>query len=564
MVNSIDISPEKSARPRAAPIASGTSLLIALVVGLLAGCGNPPYTPKQIDAPQDQDLSLLQHANAPVIDGETLTTWVALRSFYSQRRQQPAWLADGKITAETAQLLAVLRAVDQEGLNPGDYHLAAIERRLQSAAPSGTQQGELELLLADAVLRYAHDQQVGRFEPKQMDPEWFIAPTPAPDNATTLQSALNTHRLAQWLAELPPPQRDYVALRKALARYQALATQGGWPLIEAGPKLTPGKHDARVPTLRHRFEINGELAPAEVSDATLYDSALADAVRDFQSRHGLDPDGVISTGTLRALNVSTQQRVRQLQVNMERWRWLPRQFEPRHIRINMAGFELQVMENDSPVSEMRVVVGRQLRSTPSFSSRLTHIVFNPYWTVPQSIATKDMLPKLRTNPLFLQEQNIELFDSRDTQAQPIDPRSIDWSKYSQKHFPFRLRQRPGPYNSLGLVKFLLPNVHDIYLHDTPNRALFKKSVRAFSSGCIRLQKPNELADYLLHADSRWNPASIADAIASQVTQAVRLPNPEPVYLVYLTAWTDAVGDVQFRDDIYERNARLDRAFGNVD
>ena len=457
----------------------------------------------------------------------------------------------------------MLRAVDQEGLNPGDYHLAAIERRIHTVNPSGTQLGELELLLTDAVLRYAHDQQAGRFEPRQMDPAWFIAPTPAPDNATGLRTALDTHRLAQWLAGLPPPHRDYAELRKALARYRALAAQGGWPMFEEGPKLNPGEHDARIPSLRRRFEISGELKPADVSDASLYDSGLAETVRLFQERHGLDPDGVIGTLTQAALNVSAQQRVRQLQMNMERWRWLPRQFEPHHIRINMAGFELQVMENDYPVLEMRVVVGRQLRSTPAFNSRLTHIVFNPYWTVPKIIATQDMLPKLRRNPNFLQEENIELFDSWDAHAQPIDPQFIDWSRYGRKYFPFRLRQRPGPHNALGQIKFLLPSGYDIYLHDTPHRELFSKSVRAFSSGCIRLQKPYELADYLLNVDTKWNPSTIADAVASRATKTVRLSETEPIYLVYLTAWADVEGNVQFRDDIYERNARLDQAFSNV-
>lgn len=564
-MNSTDQPLSTSSHPQIVPRSPGLSLLIVLVIGLLAGCGNTPHTPNTIEVPpQEPDLSLLTHTDAPVIDGETLPTWTALRSFYSQRQQQPVWVVSGTTTGETNALLAVLRAVDQEGLYPGDYHLAAIERRIHTATPSSALQGELELLLTDAALRYAHDQQTGRFEPQQMDPAWFIVPTPTPDSTAALRTALDTQHLTQWLAGLPPPHRDYIELRKALARYRALVAQGGWPLIEEGPKLTPGNHDTRVPILRRRFEISGELAPAEVNDASLYDSDLADTVRQFQARHGLDPDGIISTGTLRVLNVSALQRVRQLQLNMERWRWLPRQLEPYHIRINLAGFELQVMENDSPVLEMRVVVGRQLRSTPAFNSHLTHIVFNPYWTVPKIIATQDMLPKLRTNPAFLREQNIELFDSWDAQAQPIDSQGIDWSKYSAKHFPFRLRQRPGPYNALGQVKFLLPNAYDIYLHDTPNRELFKKSVRAFSSGCIRLQKPWELADYLLHANSKWNPATIADAIASQVTQAVRLPNPEPVYLVYLTAWADATGNVQFRDDLYERDARLDQAFRNVD
>ena len=536
------------------------TLLVALLFGCLFACRGayvePPPAATAIALPTAAELPWLNNTEAPVFAGESFSSWTALRSFYSQRQNRPVWLAGNAPTADARLLLDVLRAADKEGLRPGDYHIPVMTTGQLAA-------NQLELLLTDAALRYAHDQLTGRFAPRQMDPEWFITPPVAPDVASALQAALDSHQLAQWLSLLPPPHPAYAQLRTALAHYRQLAAQGPWPTLEDGPTLKPGEHDARVPVLRQRLESSDEPAHADIDDATLYDDALTSAVRHFQSTQGLEPDGIAGKTTRTALNVSAQQRIRQLQVNMERWRWLPRQFEARYIRVNMAGFDLQVEENDSPVLSMQVIVGKQLLSTPAFNSRLTHIVFNPYWTVPQSIAGKDILPKLKKNPGYLSEENIQVFDSWGADAQPIDPGGIDWSQYTEKHFPYRLRQLPGPHNSLGQVKFLLPNAYDIYLHDTPSRGLFKKSVRALSHGCIRLQNPNALAEYLLRGSAKWNPETIAAAIALNVTRTVTLPRPIPIYLLYFTAWVDAEGEVQFRDDIYTRDVKLAQAFENV-
>ncbi|MHB8745696.1 MAG: L,D-transpeptidase family protein [Gammaproteobacteria bacterium] len=505
------------------------------------------------------DLPLLNQARPPHFTGVTFWSWPDVQGFYHQRDDRPAWTGD---RAATRDLLSVLRSTDQEGLEPADYHLDAIEQRLKTSFPTTAEREQLELLLTDAALRYAHDQQRGRYEPRAMDPQWLI-PRPAPsDDTSALQTALAKQQLAAWLATLPPPHRNYAQLKVALAHYRTLAAQADWPVLATGDKLAPGQRDARVATLRRRMTLDGDYQPRERDDPRRYDAALANAVRQFQIQQGLDSDGVIGDSTRRALNISATQRVAQLRANLERWRWLPRPFETHYIRVNMPAFVLQVMEDDQPVLSMQVIVGRQLRSTPAMTSQLTHIIFNPYWTIPPSIAGKDILPKLRSDPAFLSAQNIQVFADWNTKT-PIDPQTIDWSQYSEKHFPFRLRQQPGPKNSLGQVKFLLPNPYGIYLHDTPSRALFHKSVRAFSSGCIRLQKPNELAQYLLRDNPRWNPDAIAAVIADGTTRTVTLLTPEPVYLLYMTAWSDADSVVQFRDDIYERDQRLEARFENV-
>ena len=538
---------------------TAATLPLILLFAILSWCSgayaDTPAATAAIAAPAATEPWLV-NTEATVIAGEPLASATSLLSFYNLRQNRPAWTVKAKLTADALLLLDVLRTADKEGLRPGDYHIPVISSGQLTA-------NQLDLLLTDAALRYAHDQLIGRFDPRQMDPEWFIAPPVTPDIAGALHAALDSHQVAQWLNSLPPPHPAYAQLRTALAHYRELAAQGPWPTLDDGPKIKPGEYDARIPALRQRLESSGELAHAETVDATLYDDTLASAVRNFQTTQGLEPDGIVGKATRAALNVSAQQRVKQLQVNMERWRWVPRQLEARHIRVNMAGYDLQVEENNRPVLSMHVIVGQQKLSTPAFNSQLTHVVFNPYWTVPHSIAGKDILPKLKQNPGYLSEENIQVFDSWGADAQLIDPSSIDWSQYTEKHFPYRLRQLPGPQNALGQVKFLLPNAYSIYLHDTPSRRLFDKSVRALSHGCVRLQKPNELAEYLLRDSANWNSEAIAAAIAKRVTRTVTLPQPTPIYMLYFTSWVDAEGVVQFRDDIYKRDVKLVRAFDNV-
>ncbi len=512
------------------------------------------YAPSAI--PAGLALPWLNSTAAPVIAGETLSSWTAVRFFYSQRQNRPAWLTGQTLSGDARLLLDALNAAGKEGLNPADYHIFAMARGRLPA-------DQLELLLTDAALRYAHDQMSGRFEPRHMDPEWLIAAPPAADSADALQAALDRHQLAQWLDSLPPPHPAYAQLRTALARYRSLAAHDPWPTLGEGPSIKPGAHDARIPVLRLRLESSGDLTPTAPGDATRYDASLANVVRHFQSTQGLEADGIVGNSTRAALNVSARQRVHQLQANMERWRWLPRQFGARYVLVNMAGFDLRVEEHRKPVLSMHVIVGQQLLSTPAFNSLITHIVFNPYWIIPPSIAGKDILPKLKKNPAYLTEENIQVFDRRGATALPIDPNSIEWSQITAKRFPYRLRQLPGPRNALGQVKFLLPNPYAIYLHDTPSRSLFNKSVRALSHGCIRLQHPDALADYLLRDSPRWNPAAIAAAIAAGQTRTVTLPQPLPIYMLYFTAWVDGESVVQFRNDIYARDAKLIQAFNNV-
>jgi murein L,D-transpeptidase YcbB/YkuD len=299
------------------------------------------------------------------------------------------------------------------------------------------------------------------------------------------------------------------------------------------------------------------------ADDTVFDAALEQGLRGFQERHGLDADGTVGASTLAALNVPVEDRIRQIELNMERWRWLPQTLGERYIMVNIPNFHLDVVEHGQALLGMRVVVGRPTRRTPSFSAEMTHLVLNPHWYVPPTIAIQDKLPLLRRDPGYLSRQNFKLFRHGEGGATRIDPRAVDWSSVSARNFPYQLRQDPGPRNALGRVKFMLPNPHHVYLHDTPARELFAKNERAFSSGCIRLENPMELADYLLQDDSQWAQRRRVAGGKRGAEQVVLLPTSVPVHLMYWTAWTSASGVVHFRKDIYERDQALDKALATL-
>jgi murein L,D-transpeptidase YcbB/YkuD len=317
-----------------------------------------------------------------------------------------------------------------------------------------------------------------------------------------------------------------------------------------------GDHIAQ---LRQRLSVSGDLGPQENHEENRYDENLEEAVRRFQVRHGLPPTGRIDKQTFNELNVPVAVRIRQIELNMERWRWIPRELGARYLLVNAADYRLTVVENGQPIWDMRVVVGRDYRSTPVFSADLQYLEINPYWNVPQKIAVEDILPKVKQNPEYLIRKHFKVFKDWRAGAPEIDPLTVDWSKVTKRNFRFKLRKEPGPSNDLGRIKFMMPNRFAVYLHDTPNRKLFKKNYRSYSSGCIRLEKPIELAEYLLKDDPKWTYQSILRAVDSEQNRIVRLKKAVPVHLLYWTAWVDQKGVVNFRKDIYKRDPRLDMA-----
>ena len=361
--------------------------------------------------------------------------------------------------------------------------------------------------------------------------------------------------VATWASSEVPSARGELcllpALENAISQYRHLAAQGGWPQIPAGPTLHEGDKDERIPILRERLVVSGDLTEPE-DQGYLFDELLKEAVQRFQTRHGLTADGVVGLRTLTELNVPISERILQLTASLERCQPLPSLLERRHILVNIADFTLKLYEDGKLLLSMPVIVGKTYRQTPVFSSYISSLVLNPNWNVPHSIATKDLLPKIKKDPAYLRRLNLRV--TRDwTERTEIDPATINWAKLSQAHFPYRLRQDPGPANALGRVKFFLTNPYDVYLHDTPGQDLFLKDARTFSSGCIRLAKPLELAVHLLQGTPLDSMAALTAAIAEEKTQHLAIPSPIAVHIAYMTAWVERDGAIQFRPDVYKRN-----------
>jgi murein L,D-transpeptidase YcbB/YkuD len=486
----------------------------------------------------------------------------ALSRFYVGRLYRPAWVDSSGLSPRVGALVQAVRGAAAEGLRPRDYHLdhilaaaALVHRQTRERRPPDVAQlVDLDLLCTDAFVLLGSHYLAGRVNPETIDAEWSANRRGA-QLESVLESALAAGDIGEALRRLLPQQPGYARLRDGLAQYRSLAAAGGWPSVPAGVRLAPLDRDSTVPLLRSRLALFDAVDRGAGADPTLYDSTLVEAVRRFQVRHGLDVTGVVDSGTAAALNVPVEDRIRQIELNLERWRWLPEDLGRRHVIVNIAGFDLDVVDAGSVVRSMRVMVGRTYRRTPVFSGMMTYLVLAPYWHVPRNLAVQDQLPLIRRDAGHFATQGIRVFLGSGADAEEIDPATVDWSKVGPRDFPYRLRQDPGPRNALGGVKFMFPNKFNVYLHDTPSRELFDRPQRDFSSGCIRVEQPIELAEFLL-AGTEWTRERLLTAITRRQEQTVRLPSPVPVHILYWTAWAERDGTIQFRQDIYDRDGRL--------
>jgi L,D-transpeptidase YcbB len=491
-----------------------------------------------------------------------------LARFYMMRHFEPAWTVQGEPTSQAMMFVNALNMAEQDGLRPETYHLEAIQAMLEalkeietiSSGPDIYLLADLDLLLTDAFLTYGSHLLAGQVNPETFDPEW-IANRRGADMAAFLQDSLNSENIYDSLRTLSPKHEGYIRLHETFNQYRLILENSvKWPLVAAGPKMQIGDRHARVEMLRARLAAEPSAQVGFLTGETdFFDKNLKMAVIDFQSRHGLDVDGVVGPATLAALNTSLEEKVKRIRLNLERWRWMPEDLGSRNVQVNIADFQLKAFEQGQPVLEMKIIAGRDYRQTPVFSDRISYMVLNPSWYVPQSIAVKDKLPLIKKNPVYLTQQKIRLYSSWKGDAKEINPYHIDWSKVTSSNFYYRLRQSPGPNNALGRIKFMFPNRFNVYLHDTPSRELFNKTNRTFSSGCIRIQHPEELALYLLKDDPRWNQERLLKTLNTMKEQSIRLPAPVPVHLLYWTVFVDKDGVVQFRNDIYGRDAQLAKA-----
>ncbi len=481
----------------------------------------------------------------------------ALDKVYSRRGYAPIWLDEGgQLSGAGKILLSRLEAAGSQGLKPDHYRVRGIHERL--AARAGHDDAALELLFSHLLIHYATDIGGGRLEPGRVA-RALSAFHREISGAEVVERAIAAPDLAAFLDSLAPRSKNYRELQKSLVHYQAMAP---WPTLPDGPPLKPEIRDEGLPILKERLRLTGDLA--EVLDNDVHEDTLKEAVIRFQARHGLLPDGIVGPATRAALNVPREKRIEQIVLNMERLRWLPDDLGPRYVRVNIAGFAMDLFEEERSVLTMRVVVGRTYRRTPVFVSEIESIDLNPNWTVPPSIAGTDILRHIRAEPDYLVRHNFKVFSSWSPDAKELAPRTVDWAKLGPGRFPYRLRQEPGPDNALGQYKFVFPNSFGVYLHDTPSRSLFSREQRTFSSGCIRLENAQALAEHLLTGETDWSLEKLADAVLTGQRQTIHLTRPVPVLVTYATAWVSEDGAVQFRPDVYGRDARLAAALKTVE
>ena len=481
----------------------------------------------------------------------------------------------------------VRRAASRPRCSNDDYavgYLTELRDRARLAVDEarpdvGRRLADLELAASYAFLAKAIHAVDGHVDPAKLNVLWFTEGRKS-DPLDLLAQVRDGATPAEVLADLEPKYEAYRRLVEARRHYRAIVAAGGWATVPAdGEALEEGARGPRVAALRQRLAAEGDLAAdagggAAGSEAgtAVYDAAVAAAVNHFQERHGLQPDGKVGRATLAALNVPAAQRLTTLEVNLERWRWMPGTLGERYIEVNIPEYRLRAVRDGKTELEMKVIVGKRFHETPVFSDTMTFVVFNPEWNIPRSIATSEVVPKILSEPGYAESQGIEVVDA---DGRRIDPSAVLGRGASQAGDPaaegaeerrvqatlpagYRLRQAPGRKNPLGHVKFMFPNEHNIYLHDTPADSLFASSERDFSHGCIRLERPLELADYVLHGGD-WTPERIRKVVAGSQRTEAKLPEPIPVHLTYFTAWVDDDGQVEFRDDLYGHDARLAKA-----
>jgi murein L,D-transpeptidase YcbB/YkuD len=488
-------------------------------------------------------------------DREGARLWNLTKQFYQKRENEPAWIDGKKPRPQMDELMGALQQTDRDGLDSSLYNADTLLARRKEAGRGfltmkgfdGKEAANLEVWLTYLYLQYASDLSNGLSDLSHADPAWQLRDKKS-DPLALLEQALEQNRVGRSLEELTPEHALYVRLRDALAKYRDIGQHGGWPQVPAQLRLKPGQSSASVPVLVRRLAATGDYTGAVDEQATTYTADIQEAVKRFQRRHGLEPDAAVGSAVVAQMNVPVERRIQQIELNLERWRWLPRDLGDRFVLVNLPEYRLEVWDHGNVPVTMKVVVGKKDTPTPIFSDDMTYIIFAPYWNVPTDIAAKETLPRAISDPAFLSRMNMDVLDSH---GNTVDPASIDLSNPRA----YRFRQRPGASNSLGLVKFMFPNQYNVYLHDTPADSLFARAVRSFSHGCVRLERPEDLAQYVLADQPEWTRERIEAAMHAGEEKTVKLRAPLPVYLGYWTARISADGLLQFRDDLYGIDAR---------
>jgi len=526
-------------------------LASACVVTVLGagGCRRDDPTARQIQTTLSSD-------NAASTAG---ARWQLVRQVYRDRDYRPLWIDGRKVNGSARDLIETLCHAEREGLRAADYDLAGLRTEMvrlrddTSSNPAAV--AALDLRLTKGFLDYGADLLAGRLDPQAVDNGWYIRARRAAIDSTLL-SALSHNGFDDMVAPLRPRQREYKELLKALADYRELQANGGWGTIAEVSRLKRGDTGPWVGALRYRLAATGELPKA--AGKPVYDDDVAAAVARFQERHGIPADSSVGPATLAALNVPVEARIRQIELNLERYRWLPSDFGKRYILVNIPDYRLYAYDGGKERLTMRVIVGDEYgHATPVFADSMTYVVFRPQWDIPRRILVDEVIPKVRENIVYLAQHSYEVVDTARNEV-IADPAAIDWSGLDSTNIHFRVRQKAGAGNALGNVKFMFPNQYSIYLHDTPADHLFDRQKRTLSHGCVRVEDPVKLAGYVLDGQKGWGDDEIreamepADSTAEIRQTTVDLEHPLPVYLLYLTAFMRD-GVLHFRADPYGKD-----------
>jgi len=497
-------------------------------------------------------LEMLDEEELPIVNNSEIASVSLLTDIYSQLRLKPAW----SDAARVEQWIGVIENASDDGFNVDDFHYSAIQNirteLLSRKLITPARRAEIDLIITDSLIRLAYSSVFGKINPYELDPRWNFRRENRTDSAAkTITKLLSAASPGDELQQYMASSGYYDSLRTHYIAYRDIVANGGWPQVPAGSTIRPDDTDLRMPVIAERLAVTGDIDNPGSAGNT-FEDALVAGVRQFQKRHNLTADGVIGPGTLAAMNVPASERLETIRVNLERLRWLDDDFEDDMMIVNIAGFEAYLLKGGKAVWGTRVQVGRTYRQTPIFRDEITYLSINPTWTAPRSLATRDILPQIQRDPSYIVERSFEV---RDRDGNNVDPATIDWSNLSINNFPYTLVQRPGPYNAMGQVKFMFPNQYSVYLHDTPSRYLFEREARAFSAGCIRTERPLELAELLL-APQGWDQARIRQTLESRELANVVLETPMPVLLTYFTARVIDDGTLLFFPDIYERDKRI--------
>lgn len=476
---------------------------------------------------------------------QTILNIKLLRSFYQDTQFKYLWHSEqGVLNDIASELINTISLIGDEGLLPSDYHYALMQNL---PALSNVEQ---ELILSDAFLTLVSHLKAGKTDAQQIKSEWKSVPKLREPEPQLLQLAAS-QSLTKVLADVRPTDARYARMKQALIEMRKLSPLA-WAPLDLSPVIkNMGASDPRITEVALRLKSLNDLA--QDWHGKVYDAELMSAIKRFQYRHGLKEDGVLGKDSFTALNITPADRIMRLIVNLERMRWLDEKLGNKYVLVNIAGFYLRVIENNQLTLEMPVIVGREFRKSPVFSDKIRYLVLNPQWVVPTTLAVEDKLPAIKADRNYLRNFGFSVFQGNGNTA--IDPDEIDWDHLTKRNFNLRLVQAAGPLNALGQIKFMFPNEFDVYLHDTPARELFEHTKRDFSSGCIRVSQPLLLAENLL-SGTDWNMERIQSQVASNETKTVHLKQAIPVHIEYWTAWPDINGVMNFRADIYKRDALL--------